>query len=82
MKQKYGNMTKYICERRLHWTPRPVELPGSTFEYKNATPFADPEDYKVLFNDWHYGLTPDIVHLVVWSKTPVAVKPENGEATL
>jgi len=74
-------MTEYICEKRLHWTPRPPGESGSAFEYKNATPFADPQDYKILFNDWPYGVTPDVIHLVCWSKTPVAVKPETGEVT-
>lgn len=81
MKEKYGNMTNYICRQRLHWTPRSAGTPGSLFEYKNATPFANPDDYKILFNDWPYGVTPDIVHLVVWSKTPVPVKAETGEIT-
>lgn len=49
--------------------------------YRNAIPFADPADYRVLRNDWPYGVTPDITHIVVWSKTPIATKPENGDVT-
>ncbi|KAJ9348652.1 hypothetical protein C8Q69DRAFT_469600 [Paecilomyces variotii] len=49
--------------------------------YKNPVPFADPEDYRVLRNDWPYGLAPGITHLVVWLKTPVAVKSEDGDVT-
>ncbi|GAD96182.1 hypothetical protein NFIA_089260 [Paecilomyces variotii No. 5] len=49
--------------------------------YKNPVPFADPEDYRVLRNDWPYGLAPGITHLVVWLKTPVAVKPDDGDVT-
>ncbi|RAK97260.1 GIG1 family protein [Aspergillus ibericus CBS 121593] len=51
------------------------------FPYTNPIPFAHPDDYKILRNDWPYGLTPDISHLVVWLRTPVAVKPENGDVT-
>ena len=28
---------------------------------------------KILLNDWPYGLTPDITHLVIWTKTPIPV---------
>lgn len=80
-KAKYGDMTNYICTRRLHWQPLHVPANGSSFAFKNSAPFADPADYKILFNDWPYGVTKDIVHLVVWSKTPVPVKPETGEVT-
>jgi hypothetical protein len=31
-------------------------------------PFTDPSDFKILFNDWPYGIDPDVVHLVVWTK--------------
>ncbi len=82
-KAKYdGNMMKYLCERRLKWTPRPEGGEDrSMFEYTNPIPFADPTDFKILYNDWPYGVTPDITHLVVWSKTPVTVKADTGEAT-
>lgn len=80
-KAQYKNMTNYLCQKRLQWDPRPPELGGSTFEYRNSVPYADERDFKVLFNDWPYGFTPDIKHLVCWSKTPVAAKPETGEIT-
>ena len=82
-KAKYnGNMMNYLCERRLKWIPRPAGGEDrSMFEYQNAVPFADPTDYKILYNDWPYGVTPDITHLVIWSKTPVTVKADTGEAT-
>ncbi|KAI3020475.1 hypothetical protein CBS147482_2011 [Aspergillus niger] len=51
------------------------------FPYKNPIPFADPSDYKILRNDWPYGLAPGISHSVVWLRTPVAVKEENGDVT-
>ncbi|KAH8690172.1 hypothetical protein BGW36DRAFT_307258 [Talaromyces proteolyticus] len=80
IKSSFGGITNYICQRRLHWTtssnPDIASIP-----WANATPFADASDYKILRNDWPYGLTPDIAHIVVWSKTPIAAKPDTGEAT-
>ncbi|PYI34257.1 hypothetical protein BP00DRAFT_390670 [Aspergillus indologenus CBS 114.80] len=106
-KQKYGSITNYICQERLHWalpdtttttissatnTNKPgVTSPntaagvpadsGPVFPYNNPTPFADPADYKILRNDWPYGLSPGIAHLVVWLRTPVAVDPHDGDLT-
>ena len=39
------------------------------------------DDVKILLNDWPYGLTPDITHLVVWTKTPIPIG-EDGHLTL
>jgi len=39
------------------------------------------DDVKILTNDWPYGLTPEIVHLVVWTKTPIPIA-EDGDLTL
>ena len=64
----------YICQRRLQW-PMSGPVP------KNPRPFADPEDYRILRNDWPYGLSPDISHLVVWLRTPIAVKSDEGHLT-
>lgn len=43
------------------------------------TPFTNPADYKILFNDWPYALDPDIKHLVVWTKFTIEDHPETGE---
>ncbi|KKA22662.1 hypothetical protein T310_3281 [Rasamsonia emersonii CBS 393.64] len=82
IKAEYGSITNYICQERLRWH-QPSSAAGSTpvIPFKNPTPFADPADFKILRNDWPYGVTPDVTHLVVWSKTPIAVKPENGDVT-
>ncbi|KAF4306080.1 hypothetical protein GTA08_BOTSDO14182 [Botryosphaeria dothidea] len=32
-------------------------------------------------NDWPYGLDPGIVHNCVWLKTPLDLKPEDGDLT-
>ncbi len=44
-------------------------------------PFADPSDYRVLINDWPYGLAPGITHIVAWSRTPIAADDVVGDMT-
>lgn len=39
------------------------------------------EDYKILTNDWPYGLTTDTTHIVVWSKTPIPTDEKTGDVT-
>ncbi|KAJ5826390.1 hypothetical protein N7474_003528 [Penicillium riverlandense] len=63
-------------------TATPTAAPaGTVFAFKNPVPFADPEDYKILRNDWPYGVSPGISHLVVWLRTPIAVKSYEGHLT-
>ncbi|KAL8928760.1 MAG: hypothetical protein Q9208_001538 [Pyrenodesmia sp. 3 TL-2023] len=93
-KAQYGTITNYICQERLHWHPLPVEegnIPGGggggdddegpRFEVANETPFADERDYKILVNDWPYGLEEGITHLVVWLKNRLQVEGEEGDLT-
>jgi hypothetical protein len=67
-------MTNYLLQHRLPWGSPP-------FAYISSTPFEEPSDYKILINDWPYGLTPDITHIVVWSKTPIATDNKMGDMT-
>lgn len=82
-KETYGNIINYICKERLHWdslpTPNPDE--GPTFEVANPIPFADQRDFKILYNDWPYGMTSDITHIVVWLKNRLPVDDEEGDLT-
>ena len=54
---------------------------GPVLTFNNPKPFADPEDYKILRNDWPYGLAPGISHLVVWLRTPIPVESDEGYFT-
>jgi hypothetical protein len=61
----------FMLNVRLQWddmTPR-------------AAPFQDSSDIKILYNDWPYGIDPDIVHLVVWTKFELEDDPETGLST-
>ncbi|KAF7956977.1 hypothetical protein EAE96_004299 [Botrytis aclada] len=74
IKAEYGSMMNYILQHRLPWGPPP-------FTYISSVPFENPSDYKILLNDWPYGLSKDVTHFVVWSKTPIATDDENGDVT-
>ena len=82
-KNAYGTIFNYICQQRLHWTPKVSNDPraGLQFEYKNPVPFVDEEDYKILPNDWPYGLEDGITHIVVWLKNRVPTEPVRGDMT-
>jgi len=54
IKKRYGAVMQFVLNERLHWTN--LESRGAPFE------FAD--DYKILHNDWPYGLERGIVHLI------------------
>ncbi|KAK2836900.1 hypothetical protein FQN49_006614 [Arthroderma sp. PD_2] len=89
-KKKNDSVIDFLLRERLLWEKRdkPVECGGDSkniqlstglsFEYQNETPFAHAADYKILRNDWPYGLALNIVHLVVWLKTRIAVE-EDGQ---
>lgn len=72
----YGSTTNYLIAHRLPkaWGSPPY-VPTST------TPFAHHSDYRVLLNDWPYGLAPDITHIVVWTRTIIPTDPETGDMT-
>lgn len=75
-KARYGSMTNYLLAHRLPkaWG-RPPFTPASNI------PFADSSDYRVLINDWPYGFTPGITHIVVWSRTTIPTDSEKGDMT-
>ncbi|KAI1758966.1 hypothetical protein GGR53DRAFT_191346 [Hypoxylon sp. FL1150] len=75
-KAEYGSMTTFLLKQRL-----PKTWGSSPFTPASPVPFDDPSDYRVLANDWPYGLTSDLTHIVVWSRTTIAVDPENGDMT-
>lgn len=67
-------MINYLLQHRLPWGSPP-------FTYASPIPFQDPSDYKILINDWPYGLTEGITHIIVWSKTPIATDEKTGDVT-
>ncbi|KAK2008128.1 hypothetical protein LZ32DRAFT_609764 [Colletotrichum eremochloae] len=75
-KAEYGSMTEYILANRL---PKPWGAPP--FTPNSLIPFEDPSDYRVLTNDWPYGLDAGITHIVVWSRTIIPTDPDTGDMT-
>ncbi|KAL7626214.1 hypothetical protein AAE478_002984 [Parahypoxylon ruwenzoriense] len=75
-KAEYGSITNYLIRHRL-----PKTWGSPPFAPASAIPFDDPSDYKVLINDWPYGLTPNLTHIVVWSRTVIETDPKTGDMT-
>ncbi|OHE97876.1 hypothetical protein CORC01_06739 [Colletotrichum orchidophilum] len=71
--QSHGSVLEFVRREKLHWQ-RPIVA-------QNSVPFADPHDWKILWNDWPYGLANGIMHLVLWSKAKILVDPETGLPT-
>lgn len=69
--------------QRLKWTPLPSSTPetGPRFDFISPVPFEDERDYKILPNDWPYGMEAGIVHIVVWLKNRVETGTERGDLT-
>jgi Protein of unknown function (DUF3605) len=70
-------------QKRLEWMPLPTSTPstGPQFSYVSPVPFADPRDYKILPNDWPYGMEEGIMHIVVWLKNRLETEPKRGDMT-
>lgn len=73
----------YVIENRLRWVPssRSTPLTGPLFDFENATPFADARDYKIMPNDWPYGLEKGVRHIIVWLKNKLDTEPTRGDLT-
>lgn len=73
LKQEHGSVMDYVRDHRVKWTD--FEAKGKAFE--------DPDDIKIIYNDWPYGIDKSIVHLCVWTKFPLDVdeKDPNGDLT-
>jgi len=82
-KQEYGSIMAYVMQERLNWKPSSRSTPesGPLFDYEDPTPFKDSRDYRVMPNDWPYGLDQGITHLIVWLKPRLEVEPPRGDLT-
>lgn len=78
VKEKYGSVTAYLLQQRLFWEPLEDSTGALRFEARSAVPFADPEDYLILRNDWPYAFEHGIRHIVVWLKQRLPVDAEGA----
>ena len=76
-------MTNFLVQKRLYWEPLPSDDEDAPpkFAFENPVPFAARSDYRILLNDWPYGVTPDIKHICVWLKTPLPKDSVKGALT-
>lgn len=72
LQHQHGSVAQFLLRERLGWEV-PVRAQGTMFQ--------NPEDTKILFNDWPYAVDPRIVHLVVWTKFPIEQDPATGILT-
>lgn len=72
-----------MLKQRLFWEPLSELEPagGPIFACSSPIPFAAREDYKILLNDWPYGINPNITHLIVWSKVRIPDQKPEGYLT-
>lgn len=70
--KEYGSILNFIVRERLHWPD--LKQKGAPFEY--------PEDIKILYNDWPYGVDDKIIHLVIWTKFILEEDPVTGDLTI
>jgi Protein of unknown function (DUF3605) len=69
MRSRYKDISEFVLEHRIEW-----DLPGPNgLSSQSNIPFGHPADFKIRRNDWPYGLTPDVTHMIVWLKTPIEV---------
>lgn len=82
-KKAYGSITNFVVQERLAWTPRDPDQPVSahSFTHHSSVPFEDRRDYAILVNDWPYGFESGIKHILVWTRTPIAVDDDRGDVT-
>jgi Protein of unknown function (DUF3605) len=76
-KRKWGSITAFVLEERLHWrhidTSREISLSGQRFE--------NPKNVAVKKNDWPYGIDKRITHLVVWTTFALREEATTGRLT-
>lgn len=54
---------------------------GPRFNVQNPVPFANSADYRIMPNDWPYGMQSEIRHLIVWLKCRLDAEPIRGDIT-
>ncbi|KAI4740693.1 hypothetical protein E4T50_08884 [Aureobasidium sp. EXF-12298] len=71
LKQQYGSVMNFVMAERLRWQDLVPQ----------GEPFSNPNDIKILLNDWPYGIDSRIVHLVVWVKFQLEEDAISGDLT-
>ncbi|KAK1992059.1 hypothetical protein LX36DRAFT_589189 [Colletotrichum falcatum] len=72
IRRTHKSVLEYVRRERLRW-------PNITA--CDDIPFRHTDDWKIIWNDWPYDLADGIMHLIVWSKSKIAVDPATGLPT-
>lgn len=72
LKKHYGSVLAFVQKERLCW---------SSVCPSGKAPFEEATDLRIIYNDWPYGIDPDVTHLVVWVKFNLEDDPETGLLT-
>jgi hypothetical protein len=64
----------------LYWKPSSSVASNapSIFETKGHESFSERSDYRILLNDWPYGVKSGIKHICVWLKIPLDTDETGG----
>ncbi|OAX79970.1 hypothetical protein ACJ72_05709 [Emergomyces africanus] len=73
IKATYGSVMNFVVQKRLGWV--------GDLAPRGTRPFEHPDDIKIVYNDWPYGVENDIVHLVVWTKFELEDDPATDDLT-
>lgn len=74
VEKQYGSIAEFVRRERLKWE-HPIVV-------RDAALFNHPVDFKIIRNDWPYGLAEGITHLVIWSKVKIPIDPDTSLPTL
>ncbi|KAH9905007.1 hypothetical protein F4778DRAFT_770232 [Xylariomycetidae sp. FL2044] len=67
---RYGGVAAYVQKEKLGWDKGTAAKSEILLQHE--------DDYKIIRNDWPYAFTPDVCHLVIWSKVPFEINRETG----
>lgn len=73
VERQYGSIVEFVRQERLKWEWPIVATDAALFNH--------PDDFKIIRNDWPYGLAEGITHLVIWSKVSIAIDPDTSLPT-
>lgn len=73
VEKQYGSIAEFVRRERLKWE-HPIVV-------RDMALFNHPDDFKIIRNDWPYGLAEGITHLVIWSKVSIPIDPDTSLPT-
>lgn len=72
VQRQWGSVMAYLLSERIGWAATTIQSSSSSNGCRSGELFSCADDYKILYNDWPYGIDRRVVHLVVWTKFDLA----------